>query len=107
MGAASSLVSRLVSFVRGSLVAVGIVLLVLVITFWGGARGPVVPSAGIVSGFGPSQSGELVIGQAVRGVGPGKGTFHGWFELMVTLPSGRQLPGTLREYLPEGEHVWA
>ena len=105
--APSRLLGRLLGFAKGALLAIAILLVLLMKTLWGGVGGPVVPNAGPVSGFGPTQSGELVMGPVVRGAGPSRGRADGWYEQMVTLPSGRQIPATVTEILPVGEHVWA
>ena len=56
--------------------------------------------------MGPSQSGELTIVRVLGGKVPTRAG-GGWSELLVRMPSGRELPTTLREFLPVGEHVWA
>ena len=103
----NTLGGRLIGFGKGLLVALGILLVILMQTFWGGARAPVVPNAGSMSGFGPTQSGEIVMGPVLRGAGPSRGRVAGWYEQMVTLPSGQKVPASLTETLPVGEHVWA
>ena len=67
---------------------------------WGVAR----PESTIE--VGPTLTGDLKVVRVIGGRAPGR-RGPGSSELLVRLPSGTELPASLREFLPVGEHVWA
>ena len=57
--------------------------------------------------YAPSATGEVTIVRVLGARGATRDGDLGWTDLMVTVPSGKELPTRLRELLPVGEHLWA